>query len=135
MDQLRQTRRRMRPVSLTGLLLVVACLAGCGSPEPPGNLLLITLDTTRADHLGCYGHPTATPNFDLLADEGVLIERAVAVAPLTLPSHASIMTGLYPPQHGSYRHGQADWSSGISQARRVRTAIRSPSRFAHHMEC
>ncbi len=65
------------------------------------NLLLITLDTTRADRIGCYGYQQAeTPTMDLLAREGVLFEQAVAVAPVTLPSHASILTGLYPPRHG-----------------------------------
>jgi choline-sulfatase len=65
------------------------------------NLLLVTLDTVRFDHLGCYGNKgVETPGLDRLAREGLLVEQAVAVAPLTLPSHASILTGLYPPRHG-----------------------------------
>lgn len=65
------------------------------------NLLLVTFDTTRADHLGCYGGGAATsPHVDALAEEGVLFERCIAVAPITLPSHASILTGLYPFRHG-----------------------------------
>ncbi len=65
------------------------------------NLLLITLDTTRADHLGSYGYRLgATPRLDRLGKEGVVVEAALAVTPLTLPSHCSLMTGLYPPRHG-----------------------------------
>lgn len=65
------------------------------------NVLLITLDTARADRLGCYGHAAArTPALDRLAAEGTLFERAHATAPMTLPSHTTIMTGLFPPEHG-----------------------------------
>lgn len=65
------------------------------------NLLLITLDTTRADRLGCYGYkPAATPTLDALAARGTLYENAFAQVPLTLPSHCSIMTGRYPREHG-----------------------------------
>src|SRR5262245_45321844 len=65
------------------------------------NLLLITLDTTRADHLGCYGHAGGvSPNIDRIAAEGAIAQHAIAVAPLTLPSHASILTALYPPSTG-----------------------------------
>ena len=74
---------------------------------PSYNVLLITLDTTRADHLGCYGHQAArTPNLDDLAREGIRFARAYCPAPLTLPSHASIMTGLYPAAHGVRNNGQ-----------------------------
>ncbi len=71
------------------------------------NLILITLDTTRADRLGCYGYSSAmTPVLDGLAEKGVLFERAYAPVPLTLPSHASMFTGLYPPEHGVRNNGQ-----------------------------
>lgn len=65
------------------------------------NVLLITLDTTRADHLSCYapGH-ARTPNLDALAARGARFEHATAQVPLTLPSHACIMTGAYPTVHG-----------------------------------
>jgi len=70
------------------------------------NVLLITLDTTRADHLGCYGHkPAKTPNLDRLAREGIRFTRVYCPAPLTLPSHSSIMTGLYPVTHGVRNNG------------------------------
>jgi len=65
------------------------------------NVVLITLDTTRADHLGCYGGAAArTPALDALAREGVLFEHAAASSPLTLPAHSTIMTGMYPTYHG-----------------------------------
>jgi arylsulfatase A-like enzyme len=93
-----------RMISLRNPCLAVAAivLAGCSSGAPPegNNALLITLDTTRADALSCYGAlPGLTPCLDELADGGVLFERAYTVAPLTLPSHSSMLTGLYPPRH------------------------------------
>jgi len=70
------------------------------------NVLLITLDTTRADRLGCYGYaPARTPHLDGLAAEGVRFARVYCPAPLTLPSHDSIMTGLYPAAHGVRNNG------------------------------
>src|SRR5947209_6836845 len=72
------------------------------------NVLLITLDTTRADHLGCYGDSKAqTPNFDALARDGALFEWCITPTAYTLPSHSSIMTGLYPPAHGVRINGEA----------------------------
>ncbi len=74
-------------------------LAGC-------NVLLVTLDTTRADRLGCYGNEEIqTPTLDRLAAEGVIFSQALASSPTTLPSHASIMTGLYPYRHGARVNG------------------------------
>jgi len=71
------------------------------------NLVVVTLDTTRADRLGAYGRPTAstTPVFDRLAREGVLFEQAMTSAPLTLPAHATMFTGHFPPQHGVRDNG------------------------------
>ena len=69
-------------------------------------MLLVTFDTTRADHLGCYGYPLArTPALDALAAEGMRAERHSTVAPITLVAHASMMTGLYPPAHGVRDNG------------------------------
>ncbi|MBE0461648.1 MAG: sulfatase-like hydrolase/transferase [Candidatus Aminicenantes bacterium] len=65
------------------------------------NIVLITLDTTRADHLPCYGYSgVKTPHLDSLANRSILFEQCTASSPLTLPSHASMMTGLYPTYHG-----------------------------------
>jgi arylsulfatase A-like enzyme/tetratricopeptide (TPR) repeat protein len=70
---------------------------GVGKP----NVVLITLDTTRADHLGCYGDAEArTPHLDALAREGVLFAQAASTSPLTQPAHSSILTGMYPTHHG-----------------------------------
>ena len=65
------------------------------------NVILFTLDTTRADHIASYGYPDVkTPNLDALAGRGVLFEQAATSSPLTLPAHCSIMTGMYPTYHG-----------------------------------
>ena len=64
------------------------------------NVLLISIDTLRADHLGCYGGAVKTPAIDALAAQSVLFENAISQVPLTLPSHSTIFTGLYPPHHG-----------------------------------
>ena len=66
----------------------------------PRSVVLIVLDTLRADHLGPYGGPTgATPTFDRIAAEGTLFEDVISTSPWTLPSHASMFTGLYPREH------------------------------------
>jgi choline-sulfatase len=65
------------------------------------SVILITIDTLRADHVGCYGAQTVkTPTLDALARDGVLFERAISQVPLTWPSHAVILTGTYPFQNG-----------------------------------
>jgi choline-sulfatase len=72
----------------------------------PKNLLLVSLDTVRADHLGCYHDASAqTPAIDALAASGLRFERASTVVPLTLPSHASLMTGTFPGWHGVRDNG------------------------------
>jgi arylsulfatase A-like enzyme/Tfp pilus assembly protein PilF len=96
---------------------VVLALVGCNRidaarseprrPVPTGpNVLLITIDTLRADHVGAYGASGAeTPALDGLAAEGVLFETAIAATPLTLPSHSSILTGMTPPRHAVRQNG------------------------------
>ncbi len=70
------------------------------------NLLVITLDTTRADRIGAYGYQgVETPTIDRLAREGILFEHTMAVAPLTLPAHCSIFTARFPPEHGVRDNG------------------------------
>ncbi|MBT3222916.1 MAG: sulfatase, partial [Proteobacteria bacterium] len=93
----------MRYIALCCFLLLVGCEP---PPEPIGNVVLITLDTVRADHIGCYGHDKAkTPVIDELASEGMLFERAMSVAPITMPTHSSILTGQYPYRHGARNNG------------------------------
>jgi arylsulfatase A-like enzyme/Flp pilus assembly protein TadD len=75
------------------------------APERP-DVLLITLDTTRADKLGCYGgEPGLSPALDALAREGVLFRRAYSHVPVTLPSHASLLTGVLPARNGVHDNG------------------------------
>lgn len=69
--------------------------------KPAPNVILITIDTVRADHLGCYGAKNIqTPTLDALGRDGIVFERAISQVPLTWPSHAAILTGLYPFQNG-----------------------------------
>jgi choline-sulfatase len=94
--------------------LTVAVMAACAraAPPPPAaasavrNVVIITIDTLRADHVGAYGYGAArTPAMDGLARDGVRFDRAFATAPITLTSHASLMTGRYPPGHGARHNG------------------------------
>ncbi len=94
---------------LAAMLLLPAAAAAAflllresGLEDRP-NILLITLDTTRADHLSCYGYGRkTTPNLDRLASEGRRFENMVAVSSWTLPTHASLFTGLFPSTHGAH---------------------------------
>ena len=78
---------------------VARLLAGASTAQPP--VILITIDTLRADRLSSYGSDrVATPHLDRLATEGIRFANASSTVPFTLPAHSSIMTGLYPPSHG-----------------------------------
>jgi choline-sulfatase len=88
-------------------LTVLGALLPCGlagtvpDRRPAPNVILITIDTVRADHLGCYGATNVkTPTLDGLARDGIVFERAISQVPLTWPSHATILTGTYPFQNG-----------------------------------
>jgi arylsulfatase A-like enzyme/Flp pilus assembly protein TadD len=87
-------------------------------------VLIVTIDTLRADRLGSYGYPLArTPNLDRLAKEGVRCTDAIAAAPITLPSHASIFTGLLPPAHGVRDNGAYALGDGaVTLAERLKAA-------------
>lgn len=92
----------MRPLRLLPVLaaLSLGLAAGCG-PQQPRSVLLIVIDTLRSDHIGAYGYERETsPAIDALAEQGVRFERAYATAPWTMPSVASMITGLYPSGHG-----------------------------------
>lgn len=107
------SRRWPAAVAIGALLAAAAGVFLTRRPSPAAdanrprlNLLLVTLDTTRADHLGAFGHARArTRHLDRLAQEGVAFTSAYSVAPITLPSHASIFTGLNPPAHGVRNNG------------------------------
>jgi arylsulfatase A-like enzyme/cytochrome c-type biogenesis protein CcmH/NrfG len=90
------------PAALIGTLAAAAPPEQSRPPAArPPNVVFITIDTLRADHLECYGYKRVrTPHINALAADGVLVERAYTPIPLTLPSHASIFTGTYPLWHG-----------------------------------
>jgi len=93
------SRRQRFPRLLPLLALCVAC-----DPAPPPNVVLVSVDTLRADAVGAYGGPVATPTFDGLARDGVLFEQAIAPASQTTPSHATLFTGQEVLHHGSLRN-------------------------------
>jgi tetratricopeptide (TPR) repeat protein len=111
----------MRLSKIAGIALIFAGAVGLwlssradrpsGIPDsvgtyPGASVVMVTLDTTRADRFGCYGSTAGlTPFFDSLAERGVVFENAESVAPITLPSHTSMMTGLYPTKHGVRNNG------------------------------
>jgi len=93
--------RRTRPTILLGAALLAASCGGDGPAVDRPHVVLITLDTVRADHLTCYGARTGdTPAIDAIAAEGALFERAVASSGLTPTSHATILTGRFQYEHG-----------------------------------
>jgi arylsulfatase A-like enzyme len=106
-----------KPVLLLAAALFCASCSDCDSrPNGTGrasraehggtNVLLVSVDTLRADHLGCYGYKRIeTPNIDALASKGWLFEQAFSAAPVTAPSHATILTGLLPFAHGVRENG------------------------------
>ncbi|MBZ0271204.1 sulfatase [bacterium] len=90
--------RHRFPAALVLTLLVIA--AGCGKKPQGPSVVFVSIDTLRADFLGSYGHePKVSPNLDALAARGARFETCRAAAPWTLPSHASMFTGLYPTDH------------------------------------
>jgi len=103
---------------VTTAIVVIGSVA-CGAPDPgpaatakppaaAKSVLLVTIDTLRADHVGAYGDTRArTPNLDALARDGVRVERAWTTAPITLTAHASLLSGRYPPAHGGRHNGMA----------------------------
>jgi arylsulfatase A-like enzyme/Flp pilus assembly protein TadD len=95
---------RCRP-ALAGLVLAVLSVGSVRAASR--SVVLITLDTTRADALGCYGGRADTPALDGLAARGLRYTGAVTSSPLTLPAHASLLTGLDPPEHGVLDNGIA----------------------------
>ena len=100
-----------RPALGLALLVATLAVAACGGGdtlERPKNLLLISIDTLRPDHLGCYGRGRDTsPTIDGLASAGVRFADVTSASPWTLPSHATMFTGLYPSHHGVKDHVNA----------------------------
>jgi cytochrome c-type biogenesis protein CcmH/NrfG len=119
-------------VAVTIAVYAVATCVACAKPPQPKeqarNLVLVTIDTLRADHVGAYGYARAkTPALDSIAAAGARFDRAYAAAPITLPSHATLLSGRYPPGHGSRDNGMPVSSTvptlaTILKARGFRTA-------------
>jgi len=104
-------------------IVLLAMGVGCGGADRRPDVLLITVDTLRADYLGSYGFDEATsPWTDALAAEGVLFERAIAASPATAPSHASIMTARYPRQHSVGHSNGGTRLEGVTLAEIFREA-------------
>lgn len=113
--------------ALVGIIIALAASPGTrratAERDEPANLLLITIDTLRPDHLGCFGNPGArTPNLDALAESGVLFETTIASAPSTAPSHATMMTALSQRAHGVLANGQKLSEGIVTLAERLHAA-------------
>ncbi len=97
---------RARALTVAGLV-ILAGLCACRQPQKIGRtVVLISMDTTRPDHMSVYGYPRpTTPSLLKLAKDGIVFDQAIAVHTNTCPSHASMLTGVYPPTHGSLCNG------------------------------
>ena len=113
------SRNRHFLILLVSLIILTSC-SNVNQTEttvdsPKLNVLLITMDTTRADRLGCYGNKQAiTPEIDALAASGVRFDQAFSQVPLTLPSHCSLMTGLYPSTNGIEVNSAKSLGTGVA---------------------
>ncbi len=121
----------LRPIRLAAALVVLAAL-GCGAgnraPARRFNVLLITVDTLRPDHLGCYGyHRPTSPNIDRLAAGGARFRTAITAAGRTVQSFPSILTGVYPMVHGLRYEGQ---SSEVLGSRTTLTGLLKAAGYA-----
>ena len=107
--------RRLALAAICSLL----AMTGCQAPPTPRSVLVIVVDTLRADHLGVYGHQLPTsPQIDAWAESGIVFERAYSTSPWTLPSVASLLTGKRPRTHGAGqltdRGGRAELADGVA---------------------
>ncbi len=144
--------RRLSCFVLLSSFFVFACQRRAEPPKASEaraeSIVLITIDTLRADHVGAYGSVTArTPVLDALARDGARFDRAWAPAPITLTSHASLLTGRYPPGHGARHNGMPVSSTvptlaAVAQKRRLPdrrvcfgVPTRSPLRLAARIRC
>ena len=101
-------------IALCALLTAAGAHPATTTPSRP-DVLLVTLDTVRADHLGAYGYADArTPTIDALARSGVVFDNAFTSAPMTLPAHATLLTGLEPPEHGVRVNGMDQLPADVS---------------------
>jgi arylsulfatase A-like enzyme len=126
---------RRHAVPTAALSVLAAATFGCSDPVDPGpppeirNVLLISIDTLRADHMGIYGFDRdTTPNLDSLARDGTLFRSAVSSAPITLPSHSTLFTGKYPTAHGVHDNNTA----GLREAHTTLAEILKAEGFLTH---
>lgn len=126
-----ETRGRTGPRALLALLPWLALLAACG-PTPP-NVLVIVLDTLRADHVGAYGYPRdTTPNLDRVISQGARFDAAIAPSSWSAPSHLSITTGLQPTRHHVFHWGHRVPDSVVTLAERLAAAGFGTGLFTSH---
>lgn len=134
---LREFQTQRRRGHIVRIVLLTPLFAACfpdraresSQTRPTTNVVLVTVDTLRADHVGCYRlREVSTPHMDALAHRGTRFDQAIAQVPLTTPSHASILTGTYPPIHqirevGGFRLAEGvPTLAGILQRQGYRTA-------------
>ncbi len=118
--------------TLLVIVLATTVVACDGEPDSP-SIVLISVDTLRADHLSSYGYARATPHIDALAATGVLFEDAHTVAPWTLPAHMTMLTGTYPSTHGVDNEGFALAGEVPTLAEALtRSGYRAAGFVAHH---
>ncbi len=125
-----QTRHSRHALALTGLALLAALAAtGCSDSEDRAqaarpHVVLVSLDTLRADNLGCYGHERNTsPHLDDLAQRAVRFAQVFSQASVTLASHLSMLTSLYPPQFGIVRDDGANHMQNVTKLRLSDTVV------------
>jgi arylsulfatase A-like enzyme/Flp pilus assembly protein TadD len=102
----RSPRAKLTPMAAARSLVLLLLALACSRAPRPERVLLVTIDTLRADRVGAYGDARAiTPTLDALAASGVRFDAAISPVPITLPAHTTLMTGLQPPHHGVRGNG------------------------------
>src|SRR5262245_6859685 len=110
----RALRASCRSAAALAAVAAALGLSGCGGRDRPERVLLVSIDTLRADHVGALGAgPGRTPALDAIAARGARFTRAVSPAPLTLPSHSTLLTGRDPYQHGVHHNGVYRLAPGV----------------------
>jgi len=114
---------RHRTLLVLAGILLCSGLWHCSPGTSAKHIIFISLDTTRPDHLGCYGNPwIRTPNLDQLADESLLFSNYMTVVPTTLPSHTSLFTGTFPHRHGTPQNGFVVNSDNLMLTEQLKSA-------------
>ncbi len=110
-------------VAAVAVALGASLLIARSPGKKPRNVVLISFDTCRADHLGCYGYsPQLTPNVDALARDGVRFTSVITPFPMTLPAHCSMLTGSYPATHGVHSNSDRLGEANVTLAEVMRSA-------------